>query len=181
MKEFKELKIKGVFEINLFNAADERGVFVKPYHKATLEHNNLVSEFQESFYSTNNAGVIRGMHFQHPPLDHAKLVYCSNGRLIDVMLDIRLGSPTYGQCDFVELSGDNFKAVYMPVGVAHGFAVNEDNTTMIYLTSTMHSASFDDGIHFNSFGFDWGIKSPILSERDLNFKTFQEFESPFIY
>mgnify|MGYP000580596476 CR=1 FL=1 len=181
MKNFKELKIKGVFEIDLFHAMDDRGVFVKTLHKATLEKSGLKSDFQESFYSTNNAGVIRGMHFQHPPMDHAKIVYCTSGKLTDVILDIRLGSPTYGKSICVELTGSNYKAVYMPSGVAHGFEVLEDNTTMVYLTSTMHDSESDDGIRYDSFGFEWTNSSPLMSARDLDFKSLEDFESPFIY
>jgi dTDP-4-dehydrorhamnose 3,5-epimerase len=181
MKNFRETNIKGVFEIEMFHAGDERGMFVKPYHKATLEKLGLVSEFQESFYSTNQSGVIRGMHFQHPPHDHAKLVYCSSGKLIDVILDLRVGSPTYGQFATIELSGEKYNAVYMPSGMAHGFAVLEDNTCMVYLTSTMHAPSADDGVRIDSFGYDWPIKKPITSERDNQFSTLDELQSPFIY
>ena len=181
MKSFKEINIPGVFEIELFHAGDERGMFVKPYHKKTLEDHGLISEFQESFYSTNKAGVIRGMHFQRPPFDHAKIVYCTSGRLIDVILDLREGSPAYGQYDTVELSGDNYKAVYLPTGVAHGFCVIEDNTTMIYLTSTMHAPTADDGIHIDSFGFTWPVNNGVRSERDKSFQSFKDFKTPFIF
>lgn len=181
MTNFKELEIPGVYEIEMFHAGDDRGMFVKPYHKSTLEKHNLISDFQESFYSINQRGVIRGMHFQNPPHEHAKLVYCSSGRLIDVILDIRIGSPTYGKFARVELSGDNFKAVYMPSGVAHGFAVLENNTCMVYLTETMHEPSADHGVRIDSFGFDWPIPNPIISERDNQFKPLHELESPFIY
>lgn len=181
MRSFKELNIPGVFEIDMFHAGDDRGMFVKPYHKNTLNEQGLVSEFRESFYSTNKKGVIRGMHFQHPPHDHAKIVYCTHGRLLDVILDIRVGSPTYGKATCIELSSDNFKAAYLPTGVAHGFCVLEDDTTMIYLTSTVHSSTADDGLLFNSFDFEWPISNGIHSERDLEFKPLAEFDSPFIY
>jgi len=181
MKSLKELEIPGVFEIEMFHAGDERGMFVKPYHKATLDEHGLVSQFKESFYSTNKRGVIRGMHFQRPPQDHAKIVYCTSGKLLDVILDIRLGSPTYGKCVTVELSGDNYKAAYLPIGVAHGFCVLEDNTTMVYLTSTMHSPSCDDGLRFDSFGFDWPIKDGTHSERDLAFDLLDNFNTPFTF
>ncbi|MDA7835943.1 dTDP-4-dehydrorhamnose 3,5-epimerase family protein [Salibacteraceae bacterium] len=181
MKTFTELSIPGVFEIEMFHAGDDRGMFVKPYHKDTLEKHGLVSEFRESFYSTNKKGVIRGMHFQYPPHDHAKIVYCTSGKLIDVILDLRIGSPTYGKSVQIELSADNFKAAYLPIGVAHGFAVLEDNTCMVYLTSTVHAPSSDGGIHFASFECIWPFESPITSERDLEFQTLKEFESPFIY
>lgn len=175
------MNISGVFEIDLFHAGDDRGSFVKTLHRPTLEANNLVGTFDESFYSTNKKGVIRGMHFQHPPHDHAKIVYCTSGRLLDVILDIRLGSPTYGQWATVELSGDNRKAVYLPTGMAHGFCVFEDHTTMVYLTSTVHNPGADDGIRIDSFGFDWPINDPIRSARDLEFQGLEEFESPFIF
>jgi len=181
MKGFKETNIPGVFEIDLFHAGDERGMFVKTYHRATMEAQDLVGTFDESFYSTNQHGVIRGMHFQHPPHDHAKIVYCTAGRLIDVILDIRVGSPTYGQCAQVELSADNYKGVYLPKGVAHGFAVLEDSTCMVYLTSTMHAPTADDGIRIDSFGFEWPFEDPIQSERDKKFQTLEELNSPFIY
>lgn len=181
MKTFKELEIPGVYEIDLFHAGDDRGMFVKPYHKQTLEDQGLISEFLESFYSTNAKGVVRGMHFQHPPHDHAKIIYCTSGKLKDVILDIRVGSPTYGKFAQVELSGDNYKAVYLPIGVAHGFAVLENNTCMVYLTSTMHAPSHDDGIHANSFGMEWPFDEPIMSNRDQNFQEFVDFKSPFTY
>lgn len=181
MKSFTELAIPGVFEIDLFHAGDERGMFVKPYHKNTLEEHGLVSEFRESFYSTNRKGVIRGMHFQYPPHDHAKIVYCTSGRLIDVILDLRIGSPTYGKSIQIELSAQNYKAAYLPVGVAHGFAVLEENTCMIYLTSTVHSSDFDGGIRYDSFEHQWPFADAITSNRDLEFPALSDFESPFIY
>ncbi|MEZ4722711.1 MAG: dTDP-4-dehydrorhamnose 3,5-epimerase family protein [Flavobacteriales bacterium] len=181
MKSFEELAIPGVFAIDLFHAGDDRGMFVKPYHKRTMEEHGLASDFQESFYSTNKRGVIRGMHFQRPPFDHAKIVYCTSGKLLDVILDIRLKSPTYGQCATIELSGNNFKAAYLPVGVAHGFCVLEDDTTMVYLTSTMHAPQADDGVRFDSFGFEWPIHNGIHSDRDLQFKPLSDLETPFIY
>jgi len=181
MKSFTETSIPGVFEIDMFHAGDERGMFVKPYHKDTLEERGLESEFRESFYSTNQKGVIRGMHFQHPPHDHAKIVYCTSGRLLDVILDLRVGSPTYGKFATIELSGDNYKAAYLPSGVAHGFAVLEDNTCMVYLTSTVHAPLADDGVHINSFGMNWPFDNPICSQRDQDFKTLKETQSPFTF
>ncbi|GAB5540091.1 MAG: hypothetical protein Salg2KO_21940 [Salibacteraceae bacterium] len=100
---------------------------------------------------------------------------------MDVILDIRIGSPTYGQCATVALSGTNFKGVYLPTGVAHGFCVLEDDTTMIYLTSTMHAPTADAGIRFDSFGFDWPIKAATHSDRDLEFEDFSSLDSPFIF
>ncbi|MCB0480103.1 MAG: dTDP-4-dehydrorhamnose 3,5-epimerase family protein [Flavobacteriales bacterium] len=179
MNNFRETKLKGVFEIDLFHLKDDRGVFVKTFHKKTLESYGLETDFAESFYSINNKNVVRGMHFQYPPDDHSKIVYCTSGALTDVILDIRKASPTYGQYHTVELFGENFKAVYLPSGTAHGFFVKADHTCMVYLTSTMHSPKNDGGILFDSFGYNWPVPFPIHSERDLNFPSFDQFKSPF--
>lgn len=173
--------ILGVHVLHFFHAGDDRGMFVKPYHAPTLIQHGLVSDYKESFYSTNQRGVIRGMHFQYPPHDHAKIVYCTSGSLTDVILDLRQGSPTFGQHVCIELSGSNYKGVYMPSGVAHGFAVHEDNTCMIYLTSTPHAPEYDGGVHMDSFGMKWPYDQPITSDRDQRFPTLEALESPFIY
>jgi dTDP-4-dehydrorhamnose 3,5-epimerase len=179
VRKFSPTAIEGVFEIDFFHMKDDRGTFVKTLHEDTLKQHSLETHFAESFYSTNEQGVIRGMHFQYPPDDHAKIVYCSSGRLLDVVLDIRKNSKTYGQYITCELSGDNFKGLYLPTGTAHGFCTQEDNTCMVYLTSTVHNPTNDGGIHFDSFNFEWPVKEGIHSERDLLFPRFEEFDSPF--
>ena len=177
--KIRKTNISGLFVIDLFHAEDNRGGFVKTFHKESFEKMGLNTDFQESFYSINNKGVIRGMHFQTPPHDHDKLVYCTNGRLIDVILDIRKDSPTYGKFASIELSGDNYRAIYIPKGMAHGFESLEDHTMMTYLTSTMHQPSNDQGIRFDSFGKNWDSENPIINERDLNWPSLEEYSSPF--
>ncbi|MAZ37615.1 MAG: dTDP-4-dehydrorhamnose 3,5-epimerase [Crocinitomicaceae bacterium] len=179
MNTFTPTKIKGVFEIDFFNIRDDRGAFVKTFHAEKLKAQGLETDFKESFYSVNNKNVIRGMHFQTPPDDHAKIVYCTSGSLIDVVVDIRKNSTTYGQFITVELSGNNAKGVYLPTGTAHGFYVKEDNTCMVYLTSTVNSPTNDGGIRYDSFGFDWPTKNGIHSERDILFPTLTDFNTPF--
>lgn len=181
MKSITKTKIPGVFVIQMFNMADNRGTFVKPYHQPTMKEWGLQDQFNESFYSINQKGVVRGMHFQTPPHDHAKLIYCSQGKLIDVILDIRIGSPTYGKYETIELNDKNFQAVYLPVGVAHGFCVLENNTCMVYLTSTVHHAPSDAGVLWNSFGYDWPVENAINSERDKSFPPLSQLKSPFIF
>lgn len=176
--KFNPTLLEGVYEVDLFNATDDRGTFVKSFHADTFEAEGLNSEFRESFYSTNQAGVIRGMHFQLPPDDHAKLVYATQGRILDVVLDLRKESGTYGQAVGIEISGDNHKAVYMPSGVAHGFCCLTE-ATMIYLTSTVHSPQNDAGLRWDSFDFDWPESTPIMSTRDQEFPGINEFQSPF--
>ena len=177
--KIRKTNIEGLFVIDLFHAEDNRGGFVKTFHKDSFEKMGLNTDFQESFYSINNKGVIRGMHFQTPPFDHDKLVYCTNGRLTDVILDIRKDSPTYGKYASIELSGDNYRAIFIPKGMAHGFESMEDHTIMTYLTSTMHQPSHDQGIRFDSFGKKWESENPIINERDLNWPSLSEYDSPF--
>jgi len=177
--QFHPAPINGVYSIDLFHKADDRGVFVKTFHKDSFAALDLETQFDESFYSSSLKGVVRGMHFQLPPHDHAKIIYCTSGRLLDVVVDLRKDSPTFGHHFSLELSGTNFKAIYIPKGLAHGFAVLEDQTTMVYLTSTMHQPSADTGIRWDSFGFEWPVKSPIISERDESFESLANFKSPF--
>ena len=99
--------------------------------------------------------------------------------LIDVILDIRKNSPTYRKFASIELSEDNYRALYISKGMAHGFESMEDKTMMTYLTSTMHQPSHDQGIRYNSFGKKWDTKHAIINERDLNWPRLEEFESPF--
>lgn len=173
--------IPGCYEIqpNIFN--DDRGRFIKIFHEDEYKRLGLNSEFSEEYYSVSHKGVIRGMHFQVPPFEHTKLIYCVQGAVRDVVLDLRKGSPSYGQSFTLELSADKGNAVYVPKGVAHGFCAITQAATLVYKVSTVHSSLHDMGIHWNSFGLDWGIKDPIISARDASFKSFLDFNNPFIY
>ena len=173
----KETEIDGVFIVHFFNAGDDRGKFIKPFHKGDFEKHGLVSSFEESFYSISQKGVVRGMHFQKPPFDHAKLVYCNTGKLNDVILDIRKDSKSFQKSISIELNGNLSKGVYIPSGCAHGFEVMEDNTMMTYLTSTMHSPAHDAGILWSSFGHKWQTENALLSERDTQFPRLDQAEN----
>jgi dTDP-4-dehydrorhamnose 3,5-epimerase len=175
----RKTSIDGLLILDLFHAEDNRGGFVKTFHKATFEEHGLNTNFEESFYSKNNKGVIRGLHFQTPPYDHDKLVYCTNGSLVDVVLDIRKDSPTYGKHASIELTGSNNRALFLAKGLAHGFESLEDHTMMTYLTSTMHQPSHDQGILYNSFGHKWESKKPIINQRDQEWPTLEDYKSPF--
>lgn len=164
--------IAGLVLLTPFSHADERGSFVKPFHAEEFEKNGLRTDFRESFYSTSKKGVIRGMHFQKPPHEHLKLVFVTAGQVTDVVLDLRKNSPTYGQALSFELSAENKLQLYIPVGCAHGFCVRSEEATVIYFTTKEHHAASDSGILYNSFGFNWGVENPVLSERDLSFERF---------
>jgi dTDP-4-dehydrorhamnose 3,5-epimerase len=160
---------------------DERGTFIKTFHKDFFAENGLVGDFNESFYSTSKNNVIRGMHFQIPPHDHIKVVYVTKGSILDVILDIRVGSPSYGKYVRQELSAENGSIVYIPKGCAHGFLSLENESCVVYLHSTQYSSECDTGVRYDSFGLDWGINNPIISKRDQNFIEFENFNSPFIF
>ena len=109
------------------------------------------------------------MHFQCPPHDHVKLVYVTSGEIMDVAVDIRQQSPTFGNWYSTVLSSKNARSLYMGKGFAHGFLALSDLAIVVYLTSSVHSPESDSGIRWDSFGFEWGVEKPIISDRDANF------------
>jgi dTDP-4-dehydrorhamnose 3,5-epimerase len=159
--------------------ADERGIFVKTYHQGIFQQLGIHFTPKEEYISVSHKGVLRGMHFQMPPKDHAKLVFCMKGNALDVLLDLRKNEPTFGKVYSTLLSEKNRHLLYIPSGIAHGFVSLKEDTTMIYKTSTVHSPEHDRGIRWDSFGFDWEIESPIISMRDSAHPAFAEFNSPF--
>lgn len=179
--KFKKTKIQGVFVIEIDTFSDQRGSFFKIFHEKTFKELKLDCEFKELFYSISKKNVIRGMHFQISPYDHSKLIYVPFGSIIDVVLDIRKGSPTFGEYINIELSNSNYKSIYIPRGCAHGFLSLENNTNTTYLQTSMHNPDFDYGIKWNSFGMNWPVKNPIISKRDQQFVEFKNFDSPFVF
>lgn len=172
---FEETDIGGVYKITNDHFTDDRGSLTKTFTKQTFLENGLPTEFPETFFSVSKKGVIRGMHFQTPPTICGKLVYVTFGSILDVILDIRPDSDTYGKYIKVELSKDNHTAIYIPEGCAHGFLAKENSCTM-YMQTKMRDANYEGGISYNSFGMDWGIENPTLSERDQTLPTLEEYK-----
>lgn len=173
--------LEGVYIINNFFAQDERGTFVKTFNKLDFKKNELNLDIRESYFSISKKGVIRGMHFQLPPSDHEKLVYVPFGSILDVVVDLRKKSLTYKKFISIELSAENRKSIYIPKGLAHGFKSLVDETITVYNVATEYNPKADAGIQYDSFGFDWQLKNPILSKRDLDFQGLATFceNSPF--
>lgn len=157
--------------IEQFRHDDARGSFVKTYHEKSLSDAGISFTLRESFYSVSKQNVLRGMHFHYPPFDHAKIVFCTNGSILDCAVDIRKESATFGQFVSAELSYENNKALYIPKGFAHGFLTTSESATTFYLVDGMYSAAHDAGILYNSFGMNWQVVEPIMNERDQNFKS----------
>jgi dTDP-4-dehydrorhamnose 3,5-epimerase len=171
--------IQGVKILKPFVFEDARGNFVKSFHEDQLAAHGISMTVREEFFSTSSKDVLRGMHFQTPPHAHQKLIYCITGKVLDVLLDLRQCSPTFGRSISLELSATNRHVLYVPVGFAHGFFSMEDHSCLVYKTDAVHAPQNDAGIHWDSFGFDWPSHTPLISGRDLAHPAFSEFHSPF--
>lgn len=171
---FSEASLSGVYIIEQDIAEDKRGSFVKNFRKSVFAARGLESDFVESYYTRSRRDVIRGMHFQRPPQDHAKLVTVIVGTILDVLLDLRKSSPTYLKTCTVELSRENRKSVYVPRGIAHGFGVLSETALAFYMVTSEYSPQHDTGVRYNSFNFEWPISNPIVSDRDMNLPLLPE-------
>lgn len=176
---FHKTPIHDVYVIEQTVAQDKRGSFVKNFQRSIFEQRDLECDFKECYYTTSHKDVIRGMHFQTPPHDHAKLITVVSGAIMDVVLDIRKSSKTFGRYFEIELTGENGKSLYIPRGLAHGFGVSSDVAIAYYQVTSEHDPEHDKGILFDSFGFAWPIRDPILSDRDSAFPALNDFKSPF--
>jgi dTDP-4-dehydrorhamnose 3,5-epimerase len=176
--EFVDI-LNGAKLITLPTSTDVRGTFVKTFHATTLLRAGCSFELKESYFSISYQDVIRGMHFQLPPHQHSKVVFCPQGAILDVIVDLRAQSPTYGQHYATELSADNQKAYYIPEGFAHGFKSLCADAMTYYLVSSEYNKEHDTGILYNSIGFDWQVEQPIISARDLSFAPLSAFKSNF--
>ena len=181
MEVLKESKIPGCFLLKPKIFMDERGTLVKPYHSESFKELGLENEYKEELIVTSIKGVIRGLHFQLPPVPQTKVVSCVNGRILDAVLDIRRGSPTYGEWDSFILDDQNNYVLYVPEGLAHGYAVYKENTIVCYRMSNIFAPKLDGGVRWDSADIDWGIKDPVLSEKDRSLIPFYQLNTSFIY
>lgn len=181
MFDLRETGIPGCLEIQPTIHEDTRGRFVKVFHGAEFLKLGLETEFREEYYTTSRANVIRGMHFQAPPFDHVKLIYCTEGSVFDIAIDIRRNSPHFGRFAVVRLSKEKGNAIYISKGFAHGFCVTSADATLVYRVSTVHSPAHDLGIRWDSVGIPWPTDLPMISDRDRSLPSLADFSSPFVY
>lgn len=177
--ELIETPLEGCFEIQPIVRGDRRGSFVKTFHFNAFVELGLETDFKEEFYSTSIKNVLRGMHFQTPPADHVKLVYCIEGAVKDVVVDLRKNSSTFGKHCAFELTSEKANMLYIPKGFAHGFLTLSERAIMLYNLTTVYSPENDKGILWNSCEIDWQCDAPILSDRDKLHPPLSEFNSPF--
>jgi dTDP-4-dehydrorhamnose 3,5-epimerase/CDP-3, 6-dideoxy-D-glycero-D-glycero-4-hexulose-5-epimerase len=176
--QIKPGPLPGCFCVRLKRFEDIRGVFVKTFSQTVYAAAGITLDMHEEFYSVSQKNVIRGMHFQLPPHDHEKMVYCVSGTVGDVLLDLRRGAG-YGTVRSLTLSAENGVLLFIARGVAHGFESLTNDSILIYKTATEHSPMHDCGIRWNSFGYQWKTSSPVLSDRDRRHPHLDEFLSPF--
>jgi dTDP-4-dehydrorhamnose 3,5-epimerase len=167
--EFIERKLKGVFEITPGPFFDERGFFMRTFDVDVYKENGISSEWvQENHSRTEKRGIIRGLHFQVPPFSESKLVRCIRGEVFDVFVDLRPGSHTFGQWDFINLSEENKKLVLIPRGFAHGFCTLSDISEVMYKVDNFYSREHERGIIWNDpdLAITWPVRDPVLSAKD---------------
>ena len=162
---------------------DHRGYFMSPYIESVFNEGIVTTHFVQDNESLSSKGVLRGLHFQVPPFEQAKLVRVIKGSVIDVAVDLRKDSATYGEHYSILLSGENKKQLFVPRGFAHGFVVLEDETIFSYKVDNVYAPSYEAGILWNdpNLHIDWqlGDLIPILSDKDQELQSFKDFNSPF--
>ena len=177
--EIKSRKLKGVFEIILNPLVDNRGFFMRTFDFKMFKEAGLDRDWvQENHAKTKKKGVIRGLHFQLPPHTETKMVRCVRGAVLDVFVDIRKGSSTFGQWDAIELSEENKKMVFIPRGFAHGYCTLTENSEILYKVDNFYSPQAEAGLLWNDekIGIPWPIETPILSEKDGKNLSFDAFK-----
>lgn len=177
--------IAGVYIIEPRVFGDARGYFFESYSKREFEEKVGKIDFVQDNESMSKKGVMRGLHFQRPPFAQSKLVRCVKGSVLDVAVDIRKGSPTYGKHVAVELTEENHRQFFIPQGFAHGFVVLSDVAVFQYKCDNFYHPEADGGISIldDSLGIDWKIstENAILSEKDTKHPLLKDFDSPFEY
>ena len=177
----KETSIKDLLIIQPNVYTDDRGYFFESFNKDTFFKLGLPTKFSQDNQSLSQKGVLRGLHFQNPPFAQGKMVRVIQGSVLDVAVDIRINSPTYGQHEKVILSGENKKMFWIPPGFAHGFITLEDNTIFTYKCTTVYHKESEGSLIWNdpTLNIDWGADNPVVSAKDLEGELFRNFQSQF--
>ena len=178
--------LPGVLILTPRRFKDARGFFSESWNRARMREQGIDIDFVQDNHSlSREVGTVRGLHFQTPPHAQAKLVRCGRGRLFDVAVDIRRGSPTYGHWIGLELSFENGKQLLIPEGFAHGFVTREADTEVIYKCSDLYAPECDRALRFDdpAIGVDWGLEpgQAILSDKDRAAPLLDALDNPFVY
>ncbi|GHF71835.1 dTDP-4-dehydrorhamnose 3,5-epimerase [Seohaeicola zhoushanensis] len=181
--QIEETALPGLLVLTPARFGDARGFFSESWNRKTLESKGITLDFVQDNHSVSAAvNTLRGLHFQAPPHAQAKLVRCGRGRIFDVAVDIRRGSPTCGNWFGLELSAENGKQLLIPAGFLHGFATREPDSEIIYKCSDYYAPECDGAVLWSSCGIDWGLTGePVLSAKDAAAVPFDTFKSPFTW
>ena len=179
--EIKTTPIEGLLIIEPQVFTDPRGYFYESYNKEKFVAAGINIEFVQDNQSLSQKGIVRGLHFQAPPFDQGKLVRVIQGAVLDVAVDIRKNSPTYGQNFSIELSAQNRTMFYIPPGFAHGFETLEDNTIFLYKCTDVYNKQSEGGLLWNDadLGIKWQTSDPLISEKDKILPLLKDLISPF--
>jgi len=179
--EILKTPLEGLLIIKPDVFEDSRGYFFESFNHSKFDHAGLDLRFLQDNESKSKRGVLRGLHFQAPPYEQGKLVRVVKGAVIDVAVDIRKDSTTYGKWDSIVLSGQNKLMYWIPPGFAHGFVTLEDDTVFFYKCTNIYNKSSEGSILWcdADLNIEWGIKDPVISERDKIAPTFRDFKTPF--
>lgn len=179
-------EIPGILVLTPKKSGDHRGFFSEVFKKSLMAEHGFTREFVQDNQSLSvKAGVLRGLHFQSPPFAQDKLVRVVRGSIFDVAVDLRKGSPTYGDHVAVTLSAENWTQLLVPIGFAHGFVTLEPNTEVVYKVTDYYAPAHDHGVLWSDpdIGVAWPIVEggPVLSDKDLAQPRFADIDSPFVY
>lgn len=181
--EIKSTEFKGLYILEPTVFEDHRGYFMESYNYNKLKDYGLDYNFVQDNQSKSSYGVLRGLHFQNPPHAQTKLIRAISGIILDVVVDLRKTSATYGKHFSIELSGQNKKQLLVPRGFAHGFSVLTNSAEILYKCDAFYNKSSEDGLRFDdeALSIDWRIPQDeiVLSEKDKQYKSFEKFESHF--
>ena len=179
--DFKTFEIEGLVEFQPRVFRDDRGYFLETFSMKWFEPLGIQPNFVQDNQSVSKKGVLRGLHFQKPPYAQGKLVRVSSGRALDIAVDLRKDSPTYGQHVSCVLDAELQNVFYIPEGFAHGFVALEDNTTFLYKCTDFYNPASEGGLLWNDpeLSIDWGIDNPLVSPKDEILPLLKNFESPF--
>lgn len=180
--KIRPLRLSGAFEIELEPKGDRRGYFVRTYDRKIFHAHGLATEWvQENQSFSASRHTLRGLHFQRPPHDESKLVRVLTGAMLDVLVDLRRSSPTYGEWESVELSGENLRALYVPRGFAHGFCTLTESVLVAYKHDATYAAGSEGGLMWNDpdLAIHWPVRDPLVSNRDRAWPAFRDFKTPF--
>lgn len=177
-----ETNIEGLLIIEPDVFYDPRGFFFESYNEAKYKEAGLDYKFVQDNLSLSEKHVLRGLHFQKPPFEQGKLVQVIKGSVLDVAVDIRSNSPTYGQHHALVLNEKNKTQFFVPPGFAHGFITLEDNTIFSYKCTNVYNKESEGSLHWNDelLNINWGVKDPLVSDKDKLAPLFDTFKSPFI-